>query len=502
MRFFLTLYLLLLFISFLYAQPVQFGPDIIVDSTLNQAWGQNMPVIDVDKNGIIGIAFSGSQYNGPYFNDHIYYVTSHDGGQTFNSHIDVVGGVYNYDVFRDAAAVIFDNTNNPLIVYSELLAPGVFGLMGRKSYDGGHVFQDPGYVFESPDGPFFSFFKWKNDTVYAPYDALDSKPVVLTSYDGGYSWADSDPVDIGNYIVFSFPVPVVRTSNNHLACFWSGLKSANDTVRVYCSVSHDDGETWDAPILVDSSNAKFISWPSVQAYNNMIFIVYVAILYNNYYEIRFTRSMDGGLSFLPYQTLYTMPEGNYGHPSPFMQFNKHVGICISWYNDNNKHKGLLFTRSTDFGETFDSLSIVNTGRHYASKNYMAVTDSGEIYIVSHSVGSHKVVLNKAVVPVMIHSSGNDYLVVKEFNLWNYPNPFNSGTRVSFNIKKPAKIKFRIHNILGQTVKDFQFYEHTTGRQEIYWDGTDKNGRSLPSGLYVGELIVGKKREFIKMMLLK
>ncbi len=68
---------------------------------------------------------------------------------------------------------------------------------------------------------------------------------------------------------------------------------------------------------------------------------------------------------------------------------------------------------------------------------------------------------------------------------NYPNPFVEGTTLVLNYYAPANYGEAIVDIY-----DFSGYKHNTlnadlmlGKNEIYWDGKDNGGNSLPIGLY-------------------
>ena len=83
------------------------------------------------------------------------------------------------------------------------------------------------------------------------------------------------------------------------------------------------------------------------------------------------------------------------------------------------------------------------------------------------------------------------------NLQNYPNPFSNSTRFVFEHNHPDEaldVQILIYNAAGGLVKDINEQITPSGSRtnEISWDGTDKNGERLPSGLYVYRLnITGK-----------
>ena len=85
---------------------------------------------------------------------------------------------------------------------------------------------------------------------------------------------------------------------------------------------------------------------------------------------------------------------------------------------------------------------------------------------------------------------------------NYPNPFNPGTNISYQINTPEHITVDIHDILGQRVVTFVSDYQTHGDYTVTWSGRDENGNMMPSGIYTYTLRTGKYVETKKMLMLK
>jgi predicted outer membrane repeat protein len=90
----------------------------------------------------------------------------------------------------------------------------------------------------------------------------------------------------------------------------------------------------------------------------------------------------------------------------------------------------------------------------------------------------------------------------------YPNPFNPVTTISFalNTEETEKAELEIYNIKGQKVKKYLIsnlqYSITNDQYSVTWDGTDSEGRSVPSGVYFSKLTTDRQYSFRKMVLLK
>ncbi|MEW5925840.1 MAG: FlgD immunoglobulin-like domain containing protein, partial [Candidatus Zixiibacteriota bacterium] len=85
---------------------------------------------------------------------------------------------------------------------------------------------------------------------------------------------------------------------------------------------------------------------------------------------------------------------------------------------------------------------------------------------------------------------------------NYPNPYNSMTRISYSLPERADVKLTVFNLLGQEVKTLVDASKPAGRYSVHWDGTDYEGHDVASGFYFYHLTAGDFRDSKKMILLK
>jgi len=66
---------------------------------------------------------------------------------------------------------------------------------------------------------------------------------------------------------------------------------------------------------------------------------------------------------------------------------------------------------------------------------------------------------------------------------NYPNPFNPVTEIQFEIPKNSFVLLKIYNVLGQEIKTLMNEKKTAGIYRISWDGRDRYGQLVKSGVY-------------------
>jgi hypothetical protein len=85
---------------------------------------------------------------------------------------------------------------------------------------------------------------------------------------------------------------------------------------------------------------------------------------------------------------------------------------------------------------------------------------------------------------------------------NSPNPFNPATEIRFDLDSPARVKLAVYNILGQEIIRLADREFPAGSHSVVWEGTDKNGRSVASGVYLYRIEAGGLSASRKMVLMK
>lgn len=85
---------------------------------------------------------------------------------------------------------------------------------------------------------------------------------------------------------------------------------------------------------------------------------------------------------------------------------------------------------------------------------------------------------------------------------NYPNPFNQSTTLSFDLPRQESVVVEVLDLLGRRIALICQDVKPAGRYRLQWNGADRMGRALPSGLYWARLSAGSFSQTIKMMLLR
>ncbi|MDP1678270.1 MAG: Ig-like domain-containing protein [Bacteroidota bacterium] len=100
------------------------------------------------------------------------------------------------------------------------------------------------------------------------------------------------------------------------------------------------------------------------------------------------------------------------------------------------------------------------------------------------------------------------LIAVDYSLMqNYPNPFNPSTQIRYALGHSGHVSLDVYNVLGQHVRSLINKIQPIGTYELEWDGKDKTGTHVSSGVYFYKITVMSNGEKIfnetkKLMLLK
>ena len=92
---------------------------------------------------------------------------------------------------------------------------------------------------------------------------------------------------------------------------------------------------------------------------------------------------------------------------------------------------------------------------------------------------------------------------KQYNLeQNYPNPFNPSTTIRYSLPEAANVELAIFGVDGALVRVLDTGMKPAGVFEAHWDGKDRRGHAVASGVYFYRLRAGTFTETRKMVLMK
>ena len=94
-------------------------------------------------------------------------------------------------------------------------------------------------------------------------------------------------------------------------------------------------------------------------------------------------------------------------------------------------------------------------------------------------------------------------IIKSFKLLqNYPNPFNPSTTIEYEIPKSGNVEISIYDLNGRKIKTLLNKYQQQGSFKVKWDGNNKFGHKVASGLYFYSIVFDNSVSSKKMILLK
>jgi hypothetical protein len=116
---------------------------------------------------------------------------------------------------------------------------------------------------------------------------------------------------------------------------------------------------------------------------------------------------------------------------------------------------------------------------------------GEIYIDDFRiVDEYELSVDKEIIP--------DELLL----FGNYPNPFNPSTKIKFQLGQTRQVKITIFDLLGNQIKELTNSTFNSGTHDLLWDGTNRHGELVSSGVYIYSLVSKEINIVRRMILLK
>jgi len=80
---------------------------------------------------------------------------------------------------------------------------------------------------------------------------------------------------------------------------------------------------------------------------------------------------------------------------------------------------------------------------------------------------------------------------------NFPNPFNSGTTIKYDLPEQSQVRLTVYDLVGRTVATLVSEMQPAGRHAIYWDAS-----GISSGTYFYQLQTTHSHLISKLLIIK
>lgn len=162
-------------------------------------------------------------------------------------------------------------------------------------------------------------------------------------------------------------------------------------------------------------------------------------------------------------------------------FDKAVELAINAGNDV-----LLYTANNLNGKSLVD-SVVNIVMNKISEGKITEQRIDESY--------NRIILKKSLLTEIKNIAGN--IIPDDFEISNYPNPFNSSTQINLRISRAGFVSMKLYNIIGEEIKEIVHEYMEEGVHKFLF-----NGNELSSGVYLLRMNIGENFLSHKIILMK
>lgn len=171
------------------------------------------------------------------------------------------------------------------------------------------------------------------------------------------------------------------------------------------------------------------------------------------------------------------------------------GVAINWRMSSDSDADRLSLQARSGGRTWDVPFQTEAGGLFSAIDRQAF--GGEVLyslMITGSDGEARVLGEKS---IQLETPQPGVVLNGA-----YPNPFNPETKVTFRVGVDQRVQLGIYDLAGRLVTVLADEMFPAGVHQVNWNGTDRNGSSVPSGTYFARATSGQGMESVKLMLVK
>ncbi|MCK4664296.1 MAG: T9SS type A sorting domain-containing protein [Bacteroidales bacterium] len=185
-------------------------------------------------------------------------------------------------------------------------------------------------------------------------------------------------------------------------------------------------------------------------------------------------------------------------------FSRHTHIRMAYTWRNN----MSFFSPGKLDYVLYSNSVIDIGNHFVL-NTLAMPDS---VLLSYGLQADDTQIASDHLPRVIDIAGIHSVMIDEdkklilpddFKIYPaFPNPFDSITKISYDIPNSTKIILIIYNTAGQEIRTLVNETQSAGNKSVFWDGKDNSGQIVSPGVYTYCIIIDDKIQSRKLLYFK
>jgi hypothetical protein len=373
------------------------------------------------------------------------------------------------------------------------------------------------------------------NNIHLTYDHNTGNPggtlIVHCKFDG-QNWSETDTVSTGwpgarhNRLVID--------NNDKLYCFW--FHEYQNGTTFYRILEND---TWgEITIPYNNNDLIFFNKGIIDSFNNIrctgshhffgqsgyddrvIYFNFINRLWDEWVQLSDNTSWGGNdialdsnnrpsLTWRQYTsntippndgTLFSKFDGiNWSYPEIIVEDPSDQAIAIDKNNkvhivDNEKFEEgyrlvhYQFVNEEWVGGVIEEDTYGNFDNKFVANEQYIYLLSGKVDTIIGSSSQTSIILRKLEISTNIEN--NFAPVFNSFII--YPNPSSGNTTISYTLKEAKHTEIKIYNLAGELLKTLSNKKQAPGKYQIKWNGTDKNGKEVISGLYLIRLQAGRQ----------
>lgn len=220
----------------------------------------------------------------------------------------------------------------------------------------------------------------------------------------------------------------------------------------------------------------------------------IIVTFSNYGIVGLYHSFDGGSSWNAIEGNLT---GNVEQPGPSLRASTIIPILETTHYLLGTSIGVYSTKTLNGNSTIWELEGASNIGNVVVGDITSRISDGRVIIGTHGRG---IFLGDLSTIGIVRES---ITISDRFSLEiNYPNPFNAGTSIGYRLPEQTNISLIIYNLQGQEIMRWDEQNVQPGYYSKSWNGTNKFGVPVGSGVYLYRLVAREFVETRKMMLLK
>jgi hypothetical protein len=90
-------------------------------------------------------------------------------------------------------------------------------------------------------------------------------------------------------------------------------------------------------------------------------------------------------------------------------------------------------------------------------------------------------------------------VFESASIKSFPNPFVDHTELHYSLNDESPVQVKVYDMLGQEVQTLLQEDQPEGKHSVQWDGCNRQGQSMPPGLYIMRLKTGEETTAVRVM---